>query len=78
MSFERHIALSRGSLPSLDEGLAWAVQQYDKEFTQATMVKISIEQICYISGEMPEWRYAWTAAVSGLVEEDSGLEEEET
>jgi hypothetical protein len=69
LSIERHIAVSRSELTDLTEALAWAVQQHDLEFTAATMVKIHVEQI--MSSTTPgQWEYSWTAAVSGLIEEE--------
>jgi hypothetical protein len=68
LSTDRHIQIANSEIDSLDSALAWVVQQVDREFANAEMVKISIEQIARLDalGET-DWRNVWTAAVSGLV-----------
>ncbi len=68
---DRHVSLSLGGMSDIHQALAWAVQRYDREFTDATMVKIGIEQYMVCDTETSdEWRYTWSAAVSGSFESD--------
>lgn len=69
MSYERNVSINKNGFKSLDEALAWLVQQYDKEFASATMVHLEIQQIMVRSDDSSEWSYDWTAGVNGLVEE---------
>lgn len=69
MSIERNVMVSHSEIDSLDTALTWVVQQVDREFSCATMVKISIEQFTRMDEGESEWRPVWTAAVSGLTEE---------
>jgi hypothetical protein len=71
MAVERHLSLSNGDLPDLNAALAWAVGAFDVEFTKATMVKISVEQVATLRSDSDVWTYPWTASVSGLIEESS-------
>jgi hypothetical protein len=69
---DRHVSLSLGGMSDIHQALAWAVQRYDREFTGASMVKISIEQYMVCDTETgDEWRYTWSAAVSGSFESNT-------
>jgi hypothetical protein len=66
---ERNISISRSGLPDLNAALAWAVQRYDQEFTEAQMVKLHVEQIYVLDDSPAGGHYRWTAAVTGMTEE---------
>ena len=59
--------VSRSDIDNFDEALAWAVQQVDRQFDGANMLKVTVEQYMRTSADPAdsEWRYTWTAAVSG-------------
>lgn len=69
MSTERNIALSRSGFADLNAALAWVVQTYDREFTNAQMVKLNVEQIFRLDDSSEGGHYRWTAAVCGMTEE---------
>lgn len=70
MAVERHVLVTEGALPDLDAALAWVVRHYDKELSEASLVKLVIEQSYVIDDEHEDGRFEWTAAVSGMTEED--------
>jgi hypothetical protein len=68
---ERAVSITLGGFDDVNEALAWTVQQHDAEFTNATFVKIHIEQYM-VADEAPDggpgpWRQMWSAMVSGNV-----------
>lgn len=69
MSVERHLSVSRSEIDSLNAALAWAVQQFDKDFAEANMVHLNVEQMMR-SDAGEDWYYVWTASVSGVVSEE--------
>lgn len=68
-SQERSIHVSKSGCKDVHEALAWAVQSYDKEFTEADMVTIHVQNTKVLTGNSEEWKDNWTASVSGLVEQ---------
>lgn len=66
---ERTVRVVKGGVKSLSDALAWAMNTYDAEFAEATMVRMEIEQYVVISDDPDEAEHQWIAVVSGLVSE---------
>lgn len=69
MNVERTITVSCSEIASLNEALSWVVQHYDSEFTNATMVNLSIQEFMVQEEGETEWRSTWTAMIAGVIEE---------
>ena len=65
---ETTVHLDKRGLESLDACLTWAVQMVDKEFADARMLKIEIEQISVSEWGQDGWSYRWDARVGGLIQ----------
>jgi hypothetical protein len=66
----RHLQVAIDEADDLNAALAWAVNTVDTEFKTANMIHINVEQIMRMGGDESEWRYVWTAAVSGSIDKD--------
>jgi hypothetical protein len=70
VSEERNLRVSKSELKDLDEALAWAVQTVDRDFSGATMINLSVEQMMRSGpGVDDPWEYLWTASVGGMIED---------
>jgi hypothetical protein len=71
MSEHRHITVTADEFDDIDAALAWVVSTLDREFADADMPKISIEQIMRAAGDSDDgkggldWRYVWCASIAG-------------
>lgn len=65
----RNLSVSIDEASDLNAALAWAVNTVDTEFAAANMISINVEQIMRSDGDS-DWRYVWTAAVSGSFDKD--------
>lgn len=62
---QRHVSFTVGGLSDFHAALAWAVQRYDRHFTNGDMVKLEVEQVLECSLGEQECKTTWSASVSG-------------
>jgi hypothetical protein len=71
VTVERHLLVTNTDVADLTAALSWAVRAVDTEFSTATMVKIVVEQTMQCDTDEVDWRYVWSAAVSGSLDEEA-------